>query len=86
MPLMNSESLEDHQACGRELADMKQIADNGGDKAVAHYVVTTQEFIKKHTAIVRQFGRYLYRNECLGRESTKEEKGWLKNGGETLGA
>jgi len=36
------------------------------------------EYEKKHKAIIDRFGRYPYRNELLGRESTPEELEWLK--------
>lgn len=36
------------------------------------------EFAKDHKKIIEQFGRFPHRNECLGRDSTDEEKEYLK--------
>ena len=36
-------------------------------------------YLKQHTAIIKQFGRYPHRNAILGRISTKEEIEFLKN-------
>ena len=36
-------------------------------------------FEEKHKAIIDEFGRYPYRNEILGRESTPEELEWMKS-------
>jgi uncharacterized protein (DUF924 family) len=44
------------------------------------------DFAKKHADIVEQFGRFPHRNDVLGRESTDEEKTYLKEGGETFGS
>lgn len=38
-----------------------------------------------HREIIRQFGRYPHRNECLGRTSTPEEFEWLASGGRRFG-
>ena len=85
MALMHSESLEDHKTFERMLSDMEKRAEERKDTAVAGYLGSTRDFLKKHTAIVEKFGRYPHRNECLGRETTKEEKEWLENGGDTFG-
>ena len=37
------------------------------------------DFAKQHKAIVDRFGRYPYRNEILGRESTPEEEKFLND-------
>lgn len=39
---------------------------------------TTLKYEWKHKRIIDRFGRYPYRNELLGRESTSEEIEWLK--------
>jgi uncharacterized protein (DUF924 family) len=38
-------------------------------------------YAKKHRDDLVRFGRYPHRNEILGRESTEEEKEYLKAGG-----
>jgi len=40
---------------------------------------------QNHRAIIEQFGRFPYRNEALGRESTAPERQWLQSGGESYG-
>lgn len=42
------------------------------------------EYEIKHRVILEQFGRYPYRNKCLGREPTPEEEAYLRDGGETF--
>jgi len=42
------------------------------------------EFELKHKAIVDRFGRYPHRNEILGRASTPEEVGFLKQPGSSF--
>ena len=39
------------------------------------------DFARRHQAIVERFGRYPHRNATLGRESTPEEAGFLKEPG-----
>ncbi|WP_373356538.1 DUF924 family protein [Pseudoroseicyclus sp. CXY001] len=34
-----------------------------------------------HRQVIRRFGRFPFRNEALGRESSAEEAAWLKGGG-----
>ncbi|MCY4460366.1 MAG: DUF924 domain-containing protein [Albidovulum sp.] len=34
-----------------------------------------------HREIIARFGRFPYRNEALGRETTAEEAGWMEQGG-----
>ena len=86
MPLMHSESLEDHQMLGRELDDLKSKAEETGDKAAMEYVSMTIAFEKKHNDILLEYGRYPYRNEVLGRQTTPKEREWLESGGDTFGS
>ena len=34
-----------------------------------------------HREVIRRFGRFPFRNACLGRETTAEERAWLDAGG-----
>lgn len=36
---------------------------------------------RAHRAVIRKFGRFPFRNEALGRETTPEEAAWLEAGG-----
>ncbi len=79
MPLMHSESLEDHSLClaafqalhARALARNKDLGD-----AIEAFV----KFEEKHKGVIERFGRYPSRNELLGRESTPAEKEFLLSG------
>ena len=42
------------------------------------------EFEFKHKKIIERFGRYPHRNEILGRESTDEERAFLKEPGSSF--
>lgn len=85
MALMHSESVEDHKAFEEVLMGMKKRAEEGGDAAAVGYIDTVWGFLRKHTAILEQFGRYPHRNKSLGRKSTKKEQEWLEDGGDTFG-
>ena len=86
MPLMHSESLEDHQTFGRELEDLKSRAEKMEDEAALGYLSQTMDFETKHYDILLEFGRYPHRNEVLGRQTTAKEREWLEAGGDTFGA
>jgi len=42
------------------------------------------DFAEQHKAIIDQFGRYPHRNQALGRESTAQEKEFLKQPGSSF--
>lgn len=86
MPLMHSESIEDHQVLSREFEDLKSTAEQKKDKAAMEYMAQTLGFEKKHYDLLLEFGRYPYRNKVLGRQTTAKELDWLKSGGDTFGA
>lgn len=64
MPFMHSESSMIHE---RYLPLFEQLNDPN-----------TLDFEHRHKEIIDRFGRYPHRNETLGRESTEEEKEFLK--------
>ncbi len=70
MPFMHSESIIIHQEASKLFAQLG--------------VQSTIEFEKKHKEIIEKFGRYPHRNEILGRESTREEKAFLKLAGSSF--
>lgn len=86
MPLMHSESLADHQLFSQKLEHLKSRLDAEGDETAAQYTGQTLSFERSHSSILQRFGRYPYRNMCLGRETTDEEQKWLDDGGERFGA
>lgn len=66
MPLMHSESLTDQERCVRLV---KTRMPEGGANALAH--------AKAHRELIRQFGRFPYRNKVLGRDNTAAETMFL---------
>lgn len=70
MPLMHSESLMDQERCVRLMALRLPMA---SAELLAH--------ARAHRDIIRQFGRFPYRNALVGRESTDAELAYLSGGG-----
>jgi uncharacterized protein (DUF924 family) len=69
LPLMHSENLSDQDRCMR-LIKTRLAPDLG-------YLIHA----KCHREVIRRFGRFPYRNEALGRATTKVESEFLENGG-----
>jgi len=70
MPLMHSESLKD-QDMMVALADQRLDDDS------------TLFHARSHRKLIQRFGRFPHRNEILQRESTAQEREYLKDGGYT---
>ena len=70
MPLMHSENLQDQDRCARL---MKCRMPETGRVSLPHACA--------HREVIRQFGRFPYRNEALGRETSGEEQDYLAAGG-----
>jgi uncharacterized protein (DUF924 family) len=68
MPFMHSENLED-QRLSVEL--FRGIAGEAGTTDATPFAV-------RHMEIIERFGRFPHRNEILGRQTTPEEAGFLK--------
>jgi len=66
MPLMHSESLTDQERCVRLV---KSRMPESPASTLAH--------AKAHRELIRQFGRFPYRNEVLGRKNTTAENAFL---------
>ncbi|MFX0540569.1 DUF924 family protein [Roseovarius sp. S4756] len=75
LPLMHSENLCDQERCIRLICERMPET---GDSQLLH--------ARAHREVIRQFGRFPYRNEALGRKSTPAETAYLKAGayGHTL--
>lgn len=70
LPLMHSESLIDQDRAVRLFASkMPQTGPDNLRHACAH------------REVIRQFGRFPYRNAALGRTTTKHEADWMAEGG-----
>lgn len=70
LPLMHSENLCDQDRCVRL---MKERMPEGGEANLLH--------AKAHREVIRQFGRFPYRNEALDRKPTKVESDYVAAGG-----
>ncbi|MFX0545770.1 DUF924 family protein [Roseovarius sp. S1116L3] len=69
LPLMHSENLCDQERCIRLICERMPETD---DSQLLH--------ARAHREVIRQFGRFPYRNEALGRRSTPAETAYLKAG------
>jgi uncharacterized protein (DUF924 family) len=79
MPLVHSEDLGSHELWYSLIAQVEAevpVSDTGARE----YLERTRKAEDSHIDAVRKFGRYPHRNACLGRESTPEEREWLKTG------
>lgn len=70
LPLMHSENLCDQDRCVRL---MRERMPESGDSNLLH--------ARAHRQVIRQFGRFPYRNEALNRSSTKVESEYVNTGG-----
>lgn len=70
MPLMHSENLCDQERCIRL---MKERMPQGGASNLLH--------ARAHREVIRQFGRFPYRNEALSRRTTAHEMDYVSRGG-----
>lgn len=70
LPLMHSECLADQERC---LCLFKTRMPETGDAQMLH--------AKAHRHVIRQFGRFPYRNAALARRDTDPEVAFLKQGG-----
>ncbi|WP_371224540.1 DUF924 family protein [Roseovarius sp. 2305UL8-3] len=70
LPLMHSENLCDQDRCVRLMCERMP---KGGEDNLLH--------ARAHREVIREFGRFPYRNEALGRASTKLEQEYVASGG-----
>lgn len=70
LPLMHSENLCDQDRCVRLMHERMPKA--GADNLL---------HARAHREVIRQFGRFPYRNEVLQRSSTGAESAYVSNGG-----
>jgi uncharacterized protein (DUF924 family) len=70
MPLMHSENLCDQDRCVRLMCE--RMPDQGGSSLL---------HAQAHREVIRQFGRFPYRNEALNRDSSALELKYLEDGG-----
>lgn len=70
LPLMHSENLCDQERCIRLMLD--RMPKTGADNLL---------HARAHREVIRQFGRFPYRNEALDRSSTQPEQDYVASGG-----
>ena len=70
LPLMHSENLCDQERCVRL---MKERMPEAGEANLLH--------AKAHREVIRQFGRFPYRNDALCRKPTEPERHYVSSGG-----
>jgi uncharacterized protein (DUF924 family) len=74
MPFEHDETL----ASQREAVRLHQsLFNETGDKDIADGL----KYALRHAEVIERFGRFPHRNVILGRESTAEERAWLKQKG-----
>lgn len=70
LPLMHSENISDQDRAVRLIRD--RMPNEGG---------STLDHARAHRNVIRQFGRFPYRNDALGRKTTVDEQAFLDEGG-----
>lgn len=70
LPLMHSENLCDQERCVRLMCERMP---QGGESNLLH--------ARAHREVIRQFGRFPYRNTALKRATTSLEKAYVEQGG-----
>jgi len=80
MPMMHSEDWKIQQ---RAVQSFRDLADHA-EPAFKETLANAYDFAVKHAAIVERFGRFPHRNKLLGRESTAEERAFLKQPGSSF--
>lgn len=73
MPLMHSESQMDQDRAVRMM--LLRMPKTGASNLL---------HARAHRAVIREFGRFPYRNDALGRDTTPEERAFLAQGGYAL--
>ena len=85
MPFMHGECLSVQEESVRRFEELASATKARSEPSAHPSVVSMLEsfstYAKKHRDDLVRFGRYPHRNEILGRESTEEEKEYLKAGG-----
>lgn len=70
LPLMHSENLCDQERCVRLICE--RMPQTGPDNMI---------HARAHREVIRQFGRFPYRNDALDRNTTQAERSFIESGG-----
>ena len=74
MPFEHDETLASQREAVRLL---QTLFDETGDEDVEDFL----DYALRHAQVIERFGRFPHRNVVLGRETTAEERAWLKRKG-----
>lgn len=77
MPLMHSENIDMQNTSVRAFKMLVDLSFPEARPTFENFF----DFALKHYQVIERFGRYPSRNKILGRDSTKEELDYLKEGG-----
>ncbi|KAF7196614.1 hypothetical protein HII31_01984 [Pseudocercospora fuligena] len=80
MPLMHSESLQYQTEIMEQINLDLEAAKKEDDEERIKALEMSLGPARKHFEIIEKFGRFPHRNEALQRESTDEEREWLRTG------
>ena len=80
LPFEHAENIE-HQVCCVELFEELHARAPTELKASLQ---KSLDFARRHYEVIRRFGRFLHRNEVLGRNHTPEEQNYLAQSGDTF--
>ena len=75
LPFEHSEDLGAHGRAKELIEELIRDCKGGKGEGLTGDMLG---FLKAHSDVLERFGRYPYRNEAIGRESTKEELEWLE--------
>lgn len=81
LPLEHSEQLDDQE---ESVFHFQQLREQTSPQHGALFD-GFNDYAKRHYEVIKQFGRFPYRNAVLGRLSTQEELAWLNHGGQRFG-
>jgi len=81
LPLEHAESLEAQEAASGAFTRLVTEAPD----ELREVCTAWREYAQRHREIIRQFGRFPYRNAILGRESTTVESEWLASHADHFG-
>src|SRR5262249_48260716 len=81
LPFQHCESIEVQRESVRLSAEIASAAPPAWRPLLEYYT----DFARRHLALIERFGRFPHRNQVLGRESTPDERDYLRGGGATFG-
>ena len=85
MPFMHREEIAAQKRGLEILKGLLEECREAGVEGMVEYFEGCLEFGEKHCEVIRKFGRFPHRNKALSRESSREEREYLEQGGATWG-